>query len=127
MNIPIKLHISFKEEKAKKSKWRIFWLAFIPIFIIVFLQKLGVQVPNLAPLGNSFRQAVISKPNNSSSITPKLNLYPMNYKLKNNNSIFTDSYASGYYDALSAYVVVDYDSGQILAQKNLSQKNSIAS
>lgn len=109
-----------------KIKWKAFWLAFVPIFILVVLQQLGVQFPKFFPqkVSQQPQQSVIK---NEKKVLPKLNLYPTNYKLKNTSYIVKNAFASSSYENLSSYAVVDFETGEVLAQKNISKRVPIAS
>lgn len=103
-----------------KFNKKVFLMAFIPVFIMVFLQKLGlqIQVPRV------FNPPMIQT-NILQKIIPKLNLYPINYELKKPISKIFASNAS--YEQLSSYIIVDFDSGQILTEKNSTTSVPIAS
>ncbi|MBI4080162.1 MAG: D-alanyl-D-alanine carboxypeptidase [Candidatus Levybacteria bacterium] len=103
-----------------KLSWKIFWMSFIAMFILVSLQLLGVKPPRLlSPLPAA---DVLED-----TIRPKLEQVQNNYFLKEKRSIVPQAHAAGSYDNASAYVVVDYATGEIIAEKALSQKLPVAS
>lgn len=62
-------------------------------------------------------------------LKPKLKKYFNTYSLKKQQTLISVSYASdtGDYTNAPAYIVVDFDSGEVLAEKNISKKFYIAS
>lgn len=94
---------------------------FIAIFMIVTLQLAGLRMPKLILPIPTNSDAFIDK------VIPRLQKYPSIYKLKKDSSFIPQVSASDDYEMASAYAVVDYESGKVLASKNLTQKLPIAS
>lgn len=102
---------------------RIFLITFLVVFISVSLQRLGI-----APL-----QLVL--PIESKEIDTMASIMPMLERVENTYSLttpsgfigesFADETAS--YTSAKAYVVLDYDSGEVIMQKNLSEPFPMAS
>lgn len=61
------------------------------------------------------------------AIRPKLEKIPANFEVKRANSLIPKAYAAQEYDLANAYVVLDLENGQVLLEKNLSEKTPIAS
>lgn len=100
---------------------KIFVATSIAIFVMVAMQLIGIRAPKL-------ELPIPSKPDVFfDTIQPKLNLIPNKYNLKKYSSFIAQAGASGNVDNASAYGVVDYDSGEIISSKNLSDSFPIAS
>lgn len=124
----IEINVNWEVKKSEiRPKWKAFWLAFIPVFLMVTLQLLGVRFPHI-----DLKQALLFSPlpkqmSSFDLILPKLQKIPNTYHLKESMSLFSTSYAAADYENASAYAVIDFDTGDILLQKNLSERLSIAS
>ncbi len=121
----------FDQLKISKSHIKVFCLAFVPMFIIVVLQHLGVK-------SNLFQQVKaqisIEKPipdekNVIEDIKPILEKKKPVFELKKETSFVRQTYADSGLEAeqANAYLVVDMDSGKILAEKNGESEFAIAS
>lgn len=107
-------------EKVKPSRWTVFWLSLIIIFVMVILQKFNFGGFKLTTPLSSDHQVL-------QNILPKLESVSNNFKLKYTHSFVEQSYASIPFEQANAYVAIDLDTGQVLAEKNLSEKMPIAS
>lgn len=93
---------------------------------MTILPKLGVRVVSL-------KNPIPEKKDAFESITPKLTAVVNNYSLKEKteipgaSKIIKTADASSDYENLHGYAVVNFDSGEVLAEKNISQKIPIAS
>ena len=110
----------------KEQGWKSFMISFICVFVMVLLQHLGVKPPHF------FSAEALVSPLNSNqkildNIIPKLEVKPLSFKLKNTTSLVSKAYAGGDYDQAAAYGVVDYDTGEILFEKNSQKMLPIAS
>ena len=61
------------------------------------------------------------------SVSPKLKQKENQYSIKKEINLVSEAHAASDLDLVSAYAAVDFDSGKVLAQKNFSQRISIAS
>lgn len=101
---------------------RLFLGTFIAIFVLVAVQKLGISVASIiSPIPND-KDAM-------EKIDPKLLEKANTFTLKKPSSLIPQAEATTVndYDQASAYVVMDFDSGEVLAEKNLSAREPIAS
>lgn len=116
-----KLEFEFSiNSKRNISGWKIFLISLISVFIIVTLQYLGIKPMNIiSPL--PIKADILD------SLRPKLEQKQNNYRLKKQTGLVEQSFAASDFDNASSYVVVDYDSGNILFDKSPSTKLSIAS
>ncbi|HZQ30086.1 MAG TPA: serine hydrolase [Patescibacteria group bacterium] len=108
-------------KKSTISRWNIFWFTFILMFVLTIVQhffKSPFTLTSPLPSSNQIFQRLI----------PKLDQKPNNYSIKKNNSFIESSYAStGDYSAAQAYAVVDFNTGDVIEEKNLSKPLPIAS
>jgi D-alanyl-D-alanine carboxypeptidase len=79
------------------------------------------------PRNHAFISPVSDKNSVFSSILTKLEQKKNSYKVYEEKSIIKSAYADANITNVRAYAVVDYDSGKVLAQNNLSQQIPIAS
>lgn len=116
MNNNFKNIISFSPGQIK-----VFFGTFIAVFIVVSLQMFGVKAPKL----------ILPFPKSNDiffdTIIPKVDKIPNSYHLKKKEQIISEAGAAENYENAAAYAVVDYDSGEVLASKNLTKQLSIAS
>lgn len=96
----------------KSYHLKIFLMTLTAIFIIVSLQYIGVKAPRIEL---------------KDTILPRIQEKANNFKLKKQTMLVAKSYAASYDYPLSSYAVVDFESGEILAEKAISQKLPIAS
>lgn len=115
-------NLSFKKQKS-------FILSFLIVFVGVFLMNLGIRVPNvkepISRTANQVANRARASVNGFDPIPQKLTQIGNNYSLiPSDNQAGTYQYA---FTDSSAYAVIDYDSGKIIAQKNADQALPIAS
>lgn len=98
---------------------KIFWISLVGVFLMVALPYLGFRPQGL----------ISPKPtiNVWSTIESKLNQKTNHIKIKKPAALITPTWASPDFTQASAYGVVDFDQGEILLSKNLSQRLPIAS
>jgi len=124
------LHFNKDNKEPKKGlNLRVFWLTFFAMFLLTSLKQLGVSLPTI-----SFDKFSIIDPLSKNSsifdgIEGKLEQVKNDYHLSKQSSFITSSYAAttNDYDNASAYALIDFDSGNIIAEKNLDKKVPIAS
>lgn len=101
------------------SPLTIFFSTLIATFILASLSYLGLRIPRLvSPLP---QKSVFDQ------ILPKLQQKLNTYHLKSPLSLVVPSFAASESSSVSSYAVIDFDSGEILEEKALSQKLPIAS
>lgn len=107
---------------------KIFWLSFIPVFVIVILQHIGVRPPELN-IFSSVKTNLEIRKNIWETIKSKLNKNKNLFNLQKNTSFVPRSFASSYedYENANAYLVFDYDTGNVITSKNINTKLPIAS
>lgn len=104
---------------------KIFWITFLAVFLVVSLQYLGVKVPKLL-------SPVSTKVDVFDQVAPKLAQNPTIFSLSKSSSFIPEAHAAFVsdtttYDNASAYVLIDYDTGDVIAEKNMSKQIPIAS
>ncbi len=90
------------------------------IFVIGVIRTTGTALPFHTPLSNQ-KISVIS------IIREKLEQKLNTYSLQKETHFLPQAYASASYDNAAAYALIDFDSGEVIAEKNLSQRVPIAS
>ncbi len=79
------------------------------------------------PLPGQIQTAVIEEPSTFQKVEQLLKKEKNNYQLKRPTSLVPKVHASGEYEYASGYGVVDYQTGEIILEKNIDAKLSIAS
>jgi len=121
---PIRFEFEFNQPKTTTRSlplsWRIFWMTFITMFILVTMQYLGIKPPQLLspkPMKTDAMETVI----------PKLQEKKNDFSLKRSTPFISKTYAASLYDEANAYITIDYDTGSILTEKDSTRRVSIAS
>lgn len=115
---------------------RAFLTSFILVFVVMMLLNLGVRLPIF--IQTTIDKLVTPLPQQEDNLLPlksKLHEKPNSYKLKkssffcadNSCSIVPKAQAAAAYEQAAGYAVIDFESGDVIAEKNLSQKLPIAS
>lgn len=115
------------EIRISRYQINVFVINMILIFVMVVLQNMHFRFPVLFSGFNATSTPEVEKIDIFETITPKLESKKNDYKLQKENSLIPSAVAAGDYDEASAYVVVDYDTGEILASKNSDTKLAVAS
>lgn len=119
-----------REELAKTfristQQLKIFFLAFLAMFIITSLQYLGVRSPWKPP---KITMPISEKKNPTIDIIkPKLEKVPSTFSLKEEQALIPQTYAAEDLDQLAAYAVIDMDTGEIIQERNGNERLPIAS
>lgn len=104
-----------------KSQLKIFLGTLIATFVVMTLHLFGIQAPKIiAPFpqkADMFFEV----------ISPKLEKIENSYQIQQETNFVPKAQAAGEFENAAAYAVIDFDSGEIIASKNLSQQLSIAS
>lgn len=117
------LEFQFNLNKNKTiSRLGLFIFTFLIVFLFTFLQNLGVSFKVF-----DFAGTATVKDHTFDKILRKLQNPSNNYKLKKQSSIIAPTFASPVYDNASSYVAVDYDTGDIILEKDSLAKFPIAS
>lgn len=117
------LEFQFDLNKNKAiSKWNVLIFTFTVVFLFTFLQNLGISFKAFNFIGTPH-----AKNYTFNKILPRLQKTPNDYKLKKQSSIIVPTFASSVYDNASSYVAVDYNTGDVILQKDSSSKLPIAS
>lgn len=104
----------------KNKQRRIFFLTFICMFIMVALHNAGLRIgPIMSPLPQ--------KEDMLFNILPQLQKYTDTFTVKKQNNIFPQADAASVIDEAEAYGVIDYQTGEVILEKNIDKKVSIAS
>lgn len=120
-----KLTINFDKNSFTSLNWKVFWLSMIAGFFLAALQNYGqlaltTAVVQLKP-GISKTEEIFD------SLKPKLQDPGNTFKLKKKLGLVPKSYANSSLDNAGAYIVVDYNTGEIIAAKNEKEPRKIAS
>lgn len=99
--------------------WKAFTISFIGVVIMVFVQHLSVVQQIVSP--------VPAKIDPFDAVTLRLEQKEHTYKVHKDSSLIETTYAGGEYDGATAYVVADYETGEVILEKNLSKQTPIAS
>lgn len=102
---------------------KIFFGSFLITFILVSLQLVGIrlQLPKLISPVQQVEKDVLN------TLLPHLKQKPNTYSLKRQHNFIATAQAATPSDEAHAYLVVDYDNGTILAEKNAQSTVAIAS
>lgn len=130
----------------KSINWKVFLLSLAAQFLITLLLNLGIRAPqalgffdvsrfNLKPAtlaspvpGGALPGGQIEPANNFfEEIKSKLEQKKNDFQLKREVSFISPVSASGEYELASGYIVVDLDTGKVLAEKNASDRLRVAS
>lgn len=110
------------DKKQKFSRIGIFIFTFVIVFMITIFQKFNPEfnpINILSPLPS--KAAVFNE------INPKLQKIPNDFKPEKQSGIVETTFASSYINDAASYSVVDYDTGEVILEKNFSQPIAIAS
>lgn len=119
----IELELNLDKRNKNTSRFRILLFTAITVFILTTVQNLGFKGFNLlSPL--PFQKSALDK------ILPNLEKNPNNFKIKKTSQIVQSVFASD--DKLntavsSAFVAMNFDTGEVILQKNMDDKLPIAS
>jgi serine-type D-Ala-D-Ala carboxypeptidase (penicillin-binding protein 5/6) len=104
-----------------KKQIRLFISTMIAMFVVVTLQLFGIKPPQLInPLP---QQADIYY----DKVSPLLDKGENTYTVHKENKIIAQAHAAGDFDEASAYAVLDFSTGSIIASKHSDQRLPIAS
>ncbi len=103
-----------------RSHWKPFIVSAIAIFAVVSIQYLITQ-PIRPMISPRFKVEQFDR------IRPKLEKKANTFQLKKPTNFVPAAYAAEGYNGASAYGVMDADTGELLLEKNLSEKVAIAS
>jgi serine-type D-Ala-D-Ala carboxypeptidase (penicillin-binding protein 5/6) len=98
---------------------RVFLISFVFVFIMAALPHLGIKTNLVNPLPKKID--IFDK------VEPALKTRVDQFRLNKDHSIIGKAEAGGDYDQARSYALVDFQTGDIVAQKNLSEKTPIAS
>lgn len=105
---------------GEKINWRPFIVSFIFVFLMAVLPHLGIKTPSLI----SPQPAHI---NIFDTILPKLEQKKNDYHVKKPTTFIGSAYAGGDYDQASSYILTNFNTGEVIAEKNSSAQLPIAS
>ncbi len=119
----LELELNFKKTAKPFSRWRVFAFTFAIVFLLTIVQYLIPKNLNENFLNsNTSKNSILN--NVYKRIENKTNIFKLNEPL----SLVSSSFASSYdFDNSNAYVAIDYNTGNVLLEKNMSKKFSIAS
>lgn len=114
--------------KVSFTNWRAFWISFTIVLVGVSLNLLHINLPHISRF---LPEEVISPFSLEytifDSIKGKLESKKNNFIVKGKQSLVSQSFAAQEYDNLSAYGVVNFDTGEVILEKNISDRLPIAS
>lgn len=94
------------------------------LVLVGLVELLSSSQPFISPLSDK-RVSILSVVR--IKLEQKLNTYSLKNNLKKESSFFNQTYAAAPYDGASAYAMIDFEKGEVLAEKSLSQRLPIAS
>lgn len=111
-----------------RAYWKLFLFNFLAILTLVFLQKIGVSFFDLGVNKQSMVSPISREEDVLDELLPKLESKKNIFKVRKENSfLIAPVSAGGEFEQANAYGVVDLETGDVLIEKNLSEKVSIAS
>ncbi|RJQ27806.1 D-alanyl-D-alanine carboxypeptidase [Candidatus Parcubacteria bacterium] len=120
---------SLISNKIKSLNWKIFWIGFVAGFLGIFLSQLGLRPPQfLQSATNQVQKSQVNIFNISNSIVEeKIKDKTNDFQLRKDGGSSHNINIQPSFNTNTSYVVVDYDTGEILAEKNMSEKQQVAS
>lgn len=107
--------------KFSPKHLKVFIGTFLAVFVMVTFQHARAWIPKtIVPIA-------IEPDIFLDKVVPKLELIPNSFKIKKEQNLIPRADASSEFENARAYAVVDYQTGRILASKNIDQTLSIAS
>lgn len=97
-----------------------FFISLAAIFLMVMLQQIRFFVPQSLVSPQIIRDPL-------DIVRPSLEVGNWNFNLKEDLKIVKEVSAASDFDQASSYLVLDFDSGEVLKEKNMSKKLPIAS
>lgn len=108
-------------------RWKVFLISFIGVFLMVFIPQLKTRIIHNSPPTPAIISPVLQKQEVLDKLRPKLKERLNNFFLKRNTSLIPESLAVSSFNEAGAYILVDLDTGTILAEKNAQASTFIAS
>lgn len=107
---------------------KLFLFNFVAILVLVFLQKIGVNVLSFEHKKQAIISPVSENIDSFDKLLPKLQEKKNTFKIRKENSFLIKPVsAGGEFEQAHAFGVVDLNTGDVLLEKDLSQKEYIAS
>ena len=97
----------------------VFSASFVGVLLLIGLPLVSGKLPFVSPLSNSSHIFTL--------VGPKLKVIPNSFSVKKQNALVPVSYAGSDYEQASAYAVVDMETGEVIADKNIDKKLAFAS
>lgn len=119
-----RIHLNFNIDKFPALNPRPLFAGFIVAFIMTIVSQLGFQLPEyrltklLSPVDVNVINVIKNKLQNNSR---------HDYKLFKNTPLIGRSFAAANFENASSYIVVDFDSGKVITEKDSNVKLPIAS
>lgn len=114
----LELEIDMNHQNA--SRWKILIFSFVLVFLFTLLSQMGFSFSK-KDFSDSTAEPVINK------LIPMLNKTKNNFAVKPQQQIVSGAYAASDFDNATSYAAIDYNTGQVIMQKNLDKPVSIAS
>lgn len=114
--------------RLESANWKIFFITFGLVFLMTLLPKLGFKIDRgdnqlITPANFDLYQ----------NVKPKLQNIPNNFRLQKGDFLVkttlagSDKVLEESIDQAKGYLALDFDSGEVLADKNFNSKLPIAS
>ncbi len=116
----LRISFSIDRESFKKINYRPFVAGMIAVFILKIFTLFGFEPAKLL-------SPIPSKVEKFDTLRPKLEQKVNDFKVKKVTSIIPAAQAANHYDQAKAYAVIDLDTGEVIAEKEMNTKTSIAS
>ena len=118
--------IDVKSIQITRYQVSVFVVNMVLIFAMVVLQHMHLKPPAFFSSVN-MTSPIPQKEDIMDSLIPKLELKENNYQIKKQSSLIPVVSASGDFDQATSYIVLNYDTGEVLAEKNSRKSVPIAS
>lgn len=112
-----------------QTNWKILFITVLAGFLMAILPKLGVTVEGFSLSGStaSIISPLPAEEDPLKLIYPRLERKMNEFELTRESSIIPEAHAGGIYDDANAYVVIDFDTGKVIAEKDSRTPVAIAS
>ncbi|KKS98144.1 MAG: serine-type D-Ala-D-Ala carboxypeptidase, D-alanyl-D-alanine carboxypeptidase (penicillin-binding protein 5/6) [Candidatus Gottesmanbacteria bacterium GW2011_GWA2_43_14] len=117
----VKFDLTYDKQKFRTLNWKIFLVSMaVSALLSVFTSSIP-RISLLSPAIDNMRIDVFSV------VLPKLKEIPNEFILRKKSSLVSSAYATGELDKAKAYGIINFETGEIIREKNLDKILPIAS
>lgn len=109
------------------TRWKLFLFSMVAIFVMVMLSHLHLPKPQPLQTVQYAVNTLQNKPDPFGPIREKLEQKKNNFTLHTSTDLIPSAYAASGVDQAASYAVMNADTGDVLAQKDINQPVYIAS